>query len=69
MIKDIVVIAVPSFIAMVSQICIEVINLHFIGHLGDSTLVAGVGLGNMYINIMGFAILNGLNSTVCTLVS
>ena len=48
---------------------VEVFNLYFIGHMGEATLVAGVGLGNMYINAMGFAIILGLNSTVVIFVS
>ena len=48
---------------------VEVINVSFIGHLGDPSLVAGVGLGNMYINALGFAVMIGLNTTIVTLVS
>lgn len=69
MIKSILIIAVPSTIFMVSSISIEVINLSFVGHLGIAAMVAGVGLGNMYLNATGLSPLIGLNSTVVTLAS
>jgi MATE family multidrug resistance protein len=39
------------------------------GHLGDSTIVAAVGLGNMYINVFYLAIVIGMNGTISTFVS
>jgi Na+-driven multidrug efflux pump len=44
-------VAIPAIIAMAAALLIEVINISFIGHLGDPAKVAGVGLGNLYINI------------------
>ena len=69
MVMDVMAIAIPSVIAMLSQMMVEVINVSFIGNLGDPILVAGVGLGNMYINALGFAVMIGLNTTIVTLVS
>ncbi|CDW76683.1 na+-driven multidrug efflux pump [Stylonychia lemnae] len=54
---------------MSQQIFIEVINLGFVGHLGSASLVAGVGLGNMYLNTTALAVLIGLNNGVATFVS
>jgi Na+-driven multidrug efflux pump len=40
-----------------------------VGHSGDPSLVAGVGIGNNYINIVAIITLNGFNSALSTLVS
>lgn len=48
---------------------VEILNLSFIGHLGDTNLVAAVGLGNMYFNTFGLAVYLGLNQTLLTLSS
>ena len=47
----------------------ELINLIFIGHYGDEAMVAGVGMGNMILNILGLSIMFGLNAALETLVS
>jgi Na+-driven multidrug efflux pump len=39
------------------------------GHLGDPSIVAAVGLGNMYINVFYLAVILGLNNTISTFVS
>ena len=62
-------IQIPGSIAMSSQIFIEVINLTFVGHQGKASMVAGVGLGNMYINTSALAVFIGLNNAVATLAS
>jgi Na+-driven multidrug efflux pump len=46
---------------------VEVINVSFVGHLGDSTVVAAVGLGNMFLNVVCLSVVFGLNSTLQTL--
>ena len=62
-------VAIPSILSMVSAILIEVINTAFIGHLGNEAMVAGVGLGNMYVNLVCIPIAFGINSSISTLVS
>jgi Na+-driven multidrug efflux pump len=52
MVKKILMIGIPSTVTMLFELFVEVINTSFVGHLGDTSMVAGVGLGNMYINIM-----------------
>ena len=69
MIKDIVKIAIPAMLASLSFGVVEAMNLIFMGFLGDPTLTAGVGLGNVYIVIFGIITLCGLNSILATLVS
>jgi Na+-driven multidrug efflux pump len=59
----------PASIGMCSQIFVEVINLAFVGHQGKNTMIAGVGLGNMYINTVALSVFYGLNNAVATLVS
>lgn len=48
---------------------VEVINLAFVGHLGKASLIAGVGIGNMYINVVGYSVIVGLNNGLSTYVS
>lgn len=47
----------------------EVINLIFMGHYGDETMVAGVGLGNVIMNVLGLSLMIGINSSLETLVA
>lgn len=46
---------------------VQLINTYYIGHTNDSTLIAGVGMGNMLINVLAFAIMQGLNGAIETL--
>jgi Na+-driven multidrug efflux pump len=46
-----------------------VINIIYIGTLKNSAILAGVGLGNMTINLCGLSILFGFNSAIESLVS
>jgi MATE family multidrug resistance protein len=41
----------------------------FIGHVGDSTTLAAVGIGNMIVNLMPYSIMIGVNSALETFVS
>lgn len=41
----------------------------FVGQAGDSTLLAGVGMGSMLINIFCLATSEGLNGTIETFVA
>ena len=43
-------------IAFLTHILVEIINLTFVGHLGKAILMAGVGIGNMYINIFSHSV-------------
>ena len=47
----------------------EVINLLFIGQLDNKAMLAGVGLGNVIINVFGLSIIFGMNGALETLVS
>jgi Na+-driven multidrug efflux pump len=45
-------VALPASITMVFSMLMDLVNMIFVGHLNDSAKVAGVGLGNMYVNIV-----------------
>ena len=62
-------IAIPAIVGQILFMMMETINLIYVGHLGDTSKVAGVGLGNMYINICCQSIINGVNIAIATLVS
>jgi len=61
--------AIPSVISLLFQFFAENINTYFVGHLSDSRLLAGVGFGNMTINIICIAPFLGLNGGIETFVS
>lgn len=42
-------------------------NMYFAGHLGDSSYVAGIGLGNMTINLFVISLLESFNQAIETL--
>ena len=69
LVKEIIWIAFPAFIAFLTHILVEIINLIFVGHLGKAALMAGVGIGNMYINIVAHSVSVGLNNGLSTYVS
>lgn len=60
-------VAIPACITMVFSLLMEIVNMLFIGHFNDSAKIAGVGLGNMYVNIACQSIIIGLNGGVATL--
>ena len=41
----------------------------FVGHLNDAAKMAGVGMGNMIINMLGLSLICGMNGAMETLVS
>ena len=61
--------AIPSSIGMLVYFCQGITNVVFIGNLSNSTLLAGVGIGNMLQNIICYSTMIGLNGALDTLVS
>jgi len=61
--------AVGPIIGMVFQQLVQLINTYTVGHTNDAALIAGVGMGNMLINILAFAIMQGLNGALESLCS
>jgi Na+-driven multidrug efflux pump len=56
-------------IGLFFQIFVEQINIFFVGHFNDPQMLAGVGMGNMVINMIWLALFMGLNGALETLVS
>ena len=61
--------AVPLVIGMLLYLLVQLTNTYFVGNLNDPALLAGVGMGNMLINVLIFAVCQGLNGALETLVS
>jgi Na+-driven multidrug efflux pump len=49
-------IALPPIMGNMIQLLVQMITVFFIGRLNDPVLLAAVGLGNMMINVLAFAI-------------
>ena len=63
-------VAIPACITMVFSMLMDLVNMIFVGrYLPDSAKIAGVGLGNMYINVVSQSIIKGLNGAISTLAS
>ena len=54
---------------MISSFMVQVVNISFAGHLGSEAAMAGVGMANMFQNILCFSVIYGFNSSINTLVS
>ena len=61
--------SVGPIVSMLFYMLVQLINTYYIGHVNDSSLIAGVGMGNMLINVLAFAIMQGLNGALETLIS
>jgi hypothetical protein len=48
--------AVPPIISSFFYMFVQLVNTYFVGHLNDAVLIAGVGMGNMLINVLFFAV-------------
>jgi len=48
--------AVGPIISMFFYAFVQLVNTYYIGHSNDPTLIAGVGMGNMLINVLAFAV-------------
>ena len=62
-------IGIPSIVSMISSFMVQVVNVSFAGHLGSEAAMAGVGMANMFQNILCFSVIYGFNSSINTLVS
>ena len=54
---------------MLLYLLVQLSNTYFIGNLNEPTLLGGVGMGNMLINVLSFAVIQGLNGALETFVS
>ena len=60
---------VPTVLCGLLTMTQEVVNLAFVGQLDDAAMLAGVGMGNTIINMVGLSSILGLNLALETLVS
>lgn len=58
---------VPAMMTSVVFQVLEILNLMFAGHLGNPSVVAGIGLGNMTINLFALSFVTSMNSVIETL--
>ena len=61
--------ALPTIGTMIAFQFVALMNIYFVGHTGDASVLAGIGLGNMLLNVCFFALSQGLNNTIETFVS
>ena len=52
MVKTIILLSIPTSFAGFVSILFEVINLVYIGKLKNKEMLAGVGLGNLFFNVI-----------------
>ena len=69
MLKNINTISLPASIGMFLSIFIEMINQIYAGHMGDPAILAGIGIGNICINIVCITTAFGMNGAIETFVS
>ena len=60
---------VVSILCFVMMIVQDQINVAFIGNISDPAKLAGIGLGNMVLNLVPYALLFGVNTALETFVS
>ena len=61
--------AFPSMIALFFSYFAEVINTFYVGHLNNSEMLAGAGMGNVIIYMMCTCVYLGMNGTLETFIS
>ena len=59
----------PTVFSQLVGMAQEVTNLIFIGQLNEPAMLAGVGLGNVIMNVLGLSVIFGMNGALETLVS
>jgi len=48
--------SIGPIVSMVFYMLVQLINTYYIGHTNQPILIAGVGMGNMLINVLAFAV-------------
>jgi len=61
--------SVGPIVSMIFYMIVQLINTYYVGHTNESVLIAGVGMGNMLINVLAFATMQGMNGALETLIS
>ena len=68
-IKEVILLSLPTSIGSVCFLAIDSLNLIFIGHLNDPTKLSALGLGGVIVNMGATSVLWGLNCSLEALVS
>ena len=53
----------PSILCLMVFNFYQIVNLYFMGHQGDSTMIAAIGLGNLIQQLVIGAVVFGFNGT------
>jgi len=61
--------SVGPIISMIFFMIVQLVNTWYIGHTNEPVMIAGVGMGNMLINVLAFATMQGMNGALETLIS
>ena len=61
--------SVGPIVSMIFYMIVQLVNTWYIGHTNNPELIAGVGMGNMLINVLAFATMQGMNGALETLIS
>ena len=69
LIRDILIVAVPAMLTMLLQRMMDITNIVFAAKFKDPAKIAGIGLSNMYVNIVCGSVILGLNGGIATLVA
>ena len=57
-------IGIPAMISQAIFYTQEVTNMYFAGHLNDTAMLAGIGLGNMSFNLFVASLIESFNSAI-----
>ena len=69
MIGEVSLLSLGNIVSMIFYMLIQLVNVYFIGQSNDAHLIAGFGMGNMLINVLAFATMQGMNGALETLIS
>ena len=61
--------ALPASLGAFIGFSQDTINLIYVGTLGDPKALAAIGLGNLFVTMLGIAVFYGFNGALETLVS
>jgi len=67
--NEVIAASIPTVLSNIFLFLIQICNIYFMGRQIDQNLMAAVGMGNMLINVICFAVCQGFNGTIETFVS
>ena len=69
LLKELLKVNIPNMIMSFFNPMISIINVAYVGSLGDPHKVGGVGIGSVYFNVLGLSTILGMNGAITTFVS